>query len=257
MTSPPRLVEVALPLPLFRTFTYAVEREHANPVVPGTRVVVPFRHRREIGICVGPSDAAAPPRAIKAVLDVPDAEPAISASMLSLCRWIAQYYVVPLGIALRCALPVLLTGASAPTPTLKTRRVAVVRRDLDSLLHRDRIFARAPQQRALFELIESLGGRAAVDHLLDQLSFSPSVLKGLAARGLVEIVHEQVTRDPFAARVGAPQPRHSPTPAQSAAIEAMAAGSPGDVFLLHGVTGSGKTLVYIDLLKRVVRWRSA
>ena len=48
----PRFVEVALPLPLFQTFTYAVDREPTNPVVPGTRVIVPVRKRRAVGICV-------------------------------------------------------------------------------------------------------------------------------------------------------------------------------------------------------------
>jgi len=156
----PRYAEVALPLPLFRNFTYVVEEEPRHPLVPGTRVVVPLRNQREVGVCVGVADSSPHASKAKPILDVPDAEPAVDASMLALCRWIAEYYVVPLGVALRCALPALLTGAADPTPARKTRRVVVLRRHLPSLLHRDRIFARAPQQRALFELIESLGGGA-------------------------------------------------------------------------------------------------
>jgi primosomal protein N' (replication factor Y) (superfamily II helicase) len=253
----PPLAEVALPLPLFRTFTYAVSGTPRNPLVPGTRVVVPLRGGSEVGIYLGPGDPAtlvsATGKAVEAkpIVDVPDAEPAVTPGLLALCRWIAEYYVVPLGVALRCALPVLLTGASAPTPAQKTRRVVTVRRHLESLLHRERIFARAPQQRALFELIESLGGRAAVDHLLEQLDFSPSVLKGLVARGLVEVAEEVVARDPFLGRAGTPTPL-VPTGAQRAAIDAAAGAGPGEVMLLHGVTGSGKTLVYIELLRKVV-----
>jgi primosomal protein N' (replication factor Y) (superfamily II helicase) len=251
----PRYAEVALPLPLFRTFTYAVEEEPRNPLVPGARVVVPLRNKREVGVCVAVGDSSPHAAKAKPILDVPDAEPAVDGPMLALCRWIADYYVVPIGVALRCALPVLMTGAADPTPARKTRRVVVLRRHLPSLLHRDRIFARAPQQRALFELIESLGGRGAVDHLLEQLSFSPSVLKGLVARGLVEVEDEVVSRDPFASRQRAPSPDHEPTPAQRAAVEAMARGGPGETFLLHGITGSGKTLVYIELLREVVERR--
>ena len=249
------LAEVALPLPLFNTFSYRVADGLANAVVPGTRVVVPFRNRKEIGICVGftePTDAA---RVYKSILEAPDAEPAIDASMLELCRWMASYYVAPLGVVLRCALPAALTGAAAPTPSRKTRRVAVITNELSSLMHRDRVFARTKQQRALFELLESLGGRSAVDHLLEQLSFSPSVLKGLVARNLVRVEEEVVVRDPFATRPLSAGRRHLPTRDQQAAIDALTGAAPGDVFLLHGITGSGKTLVYIELLERVVRQR--
>jgi primosomal protein N' (replication factor Y) (superfamily II helicase) len=249
------LVEVALPLPLFTTFSYRADRAFANAIVPGTRVVVPFRNRQEIGVCVGFTEPTDATRRYKSILEVPDAEPAIDASMLELCRWIASYYVVPLGVALRCALPTLMTGAAAPTPAQKVRRVAVITNELLSLMHRDRIFARSPQQRTLFELLESLGGRSPVEHLVERLDFSPSVLKGLVARNLVAIEHEVVSRDPFAARPQVATRRHDPTPDQRRAIDAVAGGAPGEVFLLHGITGSGKTLVYIELLEQVVRER--
>ncbi|AHG90362.1 primosomal protein N [Gemmatirosa kalamazoonensis] len=246
------LAEVALPLPLFRTFTYAVPERLRHPLVPGSRVVVPLRTGKEVGIYLGPGDprslgSAAP----KAILDAPDAEPSVTPALLAVCRWIADYYIVPLGVALRCALPALLTGAAAPEPAQRTRRVATVRRHLESLLHRERIFGRAPQQRALFELLESFGGRAAVDHLTERMAFSPSVLKGLVARGLVEVRDEIVARDPFASRAGSATPP-VPSAEQRAAVEAIAAGRGGETFLLHGVTGSGKTLVYIELLRQVL-----
>jgi primosomal protein N' (replication factor Y) len=246
------LVDVALPLPLFRTFTYAVEGR-GEPLDAGTRVLVPFRNRKEIGIVVGEGsarDGITP----KPVAAIPDDAPVLDAPMLALCRWIAQYYVVPLGVALRCALPAALSGADDPVPAQKRRRVARIVRDLPSLLHRDNLFARAPQQRALFELIESLGGRVAVEHLLERLTFSPSVLKGLVARGVVAIEQDVVARDPFATR-RTEAPPLVPSPAQENAIAALRAGRAGETFLLHGITGSGKTLVYIELLRTLVEER--
>jgi len=122
-------------------------------------------------------------------------------------------------------------------------------------MHRDCVFKTAKQQRALFELLESLGGRSPVEHLLDQLKFSPSVLKGLEQRGFVSIEEEIVGRDPFARRPPVQAMPHAPTREQQAAINALRAGSAGEIFLLHGVTGSGKTQVYIELLREVVEQR--
>ena len=249
---PPRFVEVALPLPLFQTFTYAVEEGLANPVAIGSRVVVPLRSGKEIGIVVGASDASPLKRKPKAVIESPDAEPAVGPSLLELCKWMADYYIVPLGVTLRTALPAALTGAEDPHPTRKTQRVVRLGVDIPSLLQRDKVFARARQQRAVFEAIESLGGRTTVEQLSSQVEFSPSVLKSLEKRGYVIIENEEVERDPFSARGGISATRLQPTPAQQHAIDAMASAEKGEVFLLHGITGSGKTLVYIELLRRIV-----
>ncbi|HKW12425.1 MAG TPA: primosomal protein N' [Gemmatimonadaceae bacterium] len=247
------LVDVALPLPLFRTFTYAVEGR-GEPLDAGMRVLVPFRNRKEIGIVVGAGsvrEGITP----KPIVAIPDDAPVLDAAMLALCRWISQYYIVPLGVALKCALPAALSGADAPVPAQKRRRVARLARELPSLLNRDTIFARAPQQRALFELIESLGGRVAVEHLVEKLTFSPSVLTRLVERGLVAIDQDVVARDPFQSRASPAARPLVPSPAQETAITALRASQPGETFLLHGITGSGKTLVYIELLRTLVEER--
>src|SRR5256714_9836870 len=116
-TASPQFVQVALPLPLFQTFTYAVEDGLANPVRIGSRVIVPLRNDKEVGICVGLSDASPLKRKPKAVVDSPDVETAIGASLLALCRWVADYYLVPPRVVLRAVLPAALTGAHAPPPS--------------------------------------------------------------------------------------------------------------------------------------------
>ena len=247
-----RLVEVALPVPLFQTFVYSLDGEYDHEARVGSRVLVPFRKRQEIGIVVA-LDAKAPARGVvKAISAIPDAEPALDDSLLALSRWISDYYVVPIGIVMRTVLPALLTGAAQPHPSIKTRRTVRIRDDIPTLLQREKAFARAPQQRALFELIESLGGATSVEHLLEQLQFSPSVLKALERRALITIERERVERDPFAARIGRVEPRHVLTAEQVAVVDRMKSGRAGEVFLLHGVTGSGKTLVYIELLREIV-----
>lgn len=251
-----RFVDVALPVPLFQTFTYSLEKsQNTANVVNGMRVVVPFRQRRMIGVIVN-ANASKPARGkIRSVLELPDNTPVLSESMLRLCTWIADYYIVPIGMTVRSALPVLLTGAAKPNPSRKTRRVVKIRDDIPSLLLRDKAFARAPQQRAAFELLESLGGMSSVEHLREQLNISASVLKGLEKRALITIETEEVSRDPFVNRVKPPEHRHIPTQEQANAITTLESGESGEVFLLHGITGSGKTLVYIELLRTIVHER--
>ena len=250
--SPARLIDVALPVPLFRTFSYAVDRDFVHPIGVGSRVVVPWRNRAEVGIVVATDVAAVDGVNYKAVSAVPDADPALAPALLATCQWMADHYVAPLGIALRSAIPAGLTGAAAPTPAGKTKRTLVLGAPIDSLMERDRLFRRARRQRDVYEFLEASGGRAAVAHVVERLGVSGSVIDALVARGLAMLDREAVDRDPFALRVGAPHVAHQPTPAQRLAIDRISAGAPGDVFLLHGVTGSGKTLVYLDVLRRVV-----
>ncbi len=245
------LIDVALALPLFRTFTYRVPDGPTGSVAIGSRVLVPFRNRNEIGIVVGGAEAREGMK-VKDIVSAPDTAPVMDAPMLELCRWIADYYIVPLGVALRSALPAALTGANAPVPPRKTRRVVEITTELTSLLQRDATFARAPQQRAVYELLEAIGGRAAVELLREQIDFTPSVLSGLEKKGLVRVGVETVDRDPFLTRARRAPDTHVPTDAQRNALDRLALAQPGHVALLHGITGSGKTLVYIELLRRVV-----
>src|SRR4051812_988093 len=231
------LVSVALPLPLFKPLTYAVPDEFGERVSVGSRVIVPVRGRHELGFVVG-RDVAANGVKAKPISDAPDEAPVLDASLLKLCQWIADYYAAPIGVVLRTALPAALTGRDVPTPTQKHRRVARLVTDLPTLIERDTTFARSKKQRELFELLESLGGSAPVELLLERMSFSPSVLTGLVDRGIAAIDAEVVERDPFASRNTPHDPRHTPTADQQRAIDALAAARAGETFLLRGVTGS-------------------
>lgn len=246
------LVEVALPVPIPRNFSY----RSAEPLAPGTRVRVPFGGRKLVGWVVGP---ATPPRELNRLRDVDavlDDVPGVPPDVLELCRWISDYYLTPLGLVLRGALPAALSQAGRTGAPEKTRRVVRIARELPTLTLREEAFGRAHRQRECYEALESMGGQADMQHLAGQLGFSAAVVKGLAERGLVELSDERTERDPFAALDPGPPARHPPTPAQAAALDELtgAAGQGADApFLLYGVTGSGKTLVYIELLREVVQ----
>ncbi|MGV3707922.1 MAG: replication restart helicase PriA, partial [Gemmatimonas sp.] len=210
----------------------------------------PFRNRKEIGICLGAVD---PPDGVtlKPLDAVVESSPSFSEPLLQTAEWIARWYAAPLGMTLRAMLPAGLTKVSAPSTAVRTRRVVRIANELASLLQREQLFARAPQQRAVYELLEAQGGSAPADSLIAQADCSPGVLTAMVKRGLVTIHEETHARDPFTTRpVVIPPPQ--PTPAQTAAIRAILAGDPGQTFLLHGITGSGKTLVYIEVLRDIV-----
>ncbi|HET9441039.1 MAG TPA: primosomal protein N' [Longimicrobiales bacterium] len=249
------LVEVALPIPLPKTFTYRVPGGGAQP---GTRVRVAFGPRKLMGWIVGYADAATEVSRIRDVDALLENEPSLAPDVLELCRWVSDYYVLPLGQVLRTALPAVLGGGVQIDEPAKTRRVVRLTRELPSLQERDDLFKRAQRQRELYEMLETLGGSDDVAHLTTQLGFSHAIVKGLVARELATFVDERIERDPFAAMPVLPASQFQLTAAQQNAVARLTAAARSSApasspFLLRGVTGSGKTLVYIELLKEVVQ----
>jgi primosomal protein N' (replication factor Y) len=305
---------VALPLPLYSTYTYRIPEALADRIVPGARVVVPLRQREMIGLVVD-TDGEAPASPARDVLGAPDGEPALPALLLRTARWIADYYGAPLGLTLRAVLPggmwgesqVIVTrvergpatggvggqviewldehGGEAAVAALArglkrpvwdvvdrlarvgavtlrveppdtdadraTERLLVLAGEPPSLLERDALFKRKARQRALYEAVEALGGRTPVRHVLEQLGFSDSVIRGLVKARLALVEAAERVRDPFADTPASPPP--SPrTAAQETALATIASLAPGDGALLFGVTGSGKTLVYLEAVRRVL-----
>ncbi|HSL70286.1 MAG TPA: primosomal protein N', partial [Longimicrobiales bacterium] len=250
------LLEVALPVPVPHTFTYRT----SDSIGPGTRVQVRFGGRRLTGWVVGPTPEQREPKNLRDIESVLESQPSVPADVLELCRWIADYYLAPIGLVLRTALPVVLSDGVRLEQPLKKRKVVRIIRELPSLQERDELFGRAVRQRALYELLETLGSAQDLSQLISHQGFSSALVRALEERGLVAVTEQAVERDPFAAMPSPDPPALIPTPAQQAALAELAgavarpdSSAPATApFLLHGVTGSGKTLVYIELLRAVL-----
>ncbi len=260
-TGAERLVSVAVPVPRLGLLTY--QAPPGVTLAPGMRVRVPLGSRSLIGFVASTSvdDAAAaaarkPDAAIKQILEVLDGEPFFPEDVLRLALWTADYYLCGPGETLAAASPPFARGRRF---AFKQQRVA---RLLRAAAPDDKLTPK--QQDALARLVEAPDGIAIA--ALQKRDISSAVLAGLARRGFIVIEDEVVERDPFAeAEAEATQSSGAagespfaitPTDEQQRALtelNQLAAQGKFDVALLHGVTGSGKTQIYLRLADAVRR----
>ena len=134
---------------------------------------------------------------------------------------------------------------------VQRRRVAVLPNETLSLLEREQRFERAPARAALYQQLESAGGRLHVPALLEASGVSRGALDAMVKQGLVSIELEESRRDPFSDIRGTAPPAEL-TAAQHGALAELAALQPGQTALLFGVTGSGKTAVYLERVRQMI-----
>ena len=242
----PRFLEVAVPSPLYRSFDYLPPPD-TNPAAlkPGVRLTLPFGRREVVGVLLGVLPRSAVPAArLKAARRLLDDTPLIPEDMLALARWAADYYRHPIGEVVQALLPATLRRgrpAVAVVRPLWRLNAAGWDADLSSL-------ARAARQRALHALLLKHPSGLDAQTLTAELPGHASALKGLAKRGWIE----QHVR-PVDGRAAVPAAGLRLNRAQEAAAETIIAGLGGyRAFLLHGVTGSGKTEVYLAAIAAAV-----
>ena len=116
----PRELEVAVPVSLDQRFSYRITDALADRLALGARVLVPFGPRVLVGVALGWGDGSFSHGKVKDVLDVldPPDQPALTEEMLTLCRWVSEYYVAPIGEVCRLALPGLLTSVDGRVATI-------------------------------------------------------------------------------------------------------------------------------------------
>jgi len=243
------ILRLALPSPLRRLFDY-LPPAGVSPAAlqPGVRLRVPFGRREVVGILVELSDhSEVPAEKLKPALELLDSKPPLPAPLFKLCLWTAQYYQHSLGDTLSWALPVLLRQGE-PAEARQERYWHVA----EDASPDDPRLVRAPRQR---EALKAIAQHAhGLPHaLLSKLQLNKDSLDLLLEKGLVRI--ESRRSRPTRGHSGGwlLQAELTLNTQQRAAFEAVSAGLGGfQAFLLAGVTGSGKTEVYLQLIHRVL-----
>ncbi len=245
------LASVAVGRPVRGEFTYVVPEALTGRLSPGQRILVPFGRSMTLGFFLGP---AVPPAEgasvkLKPILKVLEDSPSLPPDLIALLRFAAEHYRYPLGEVIRGALPPGLSTAQdekEARPDIQEFAVALVTETPDLL-------RRAPAQSAALAYLLAVGGRAPLEEVAHAIPGARETLKKLAARGLVRL--DQVVLAP-GVREGLGQNRPERlTPEQAAAVDVLhtAVDTPGfQPFLLHGVTGSGKTEVYLRAVERAL-----
>jgi primosomal protein N' (replication factor Y) len=244
-------VRVALDTPLRRLFDYLPPRDSDHDAQAGVRVRVPFGRQHLIGVVqslVTQSDV--PAEKLKAVLEVIDATPVIDAQVMQLLEWAAQYYHHPLGEVISTALP-KLAREGAPSRAL-TERWFASESGLRALEAGE--LRRAPRQRELLEALRAAEGMTS-DALTEKHEDWRTAMRALVARGFVSS-SEDADVPPPAAQGDALLRNAGPalSPEQAAAVQSINdAHGRFAPFLLYGITGSGKTEVYLHTVEQTLR----
>ncbi len=317
------LVDIALPVPLDRTFTYLVPTHLQPRATAGSRALVPFGKKLLTGVIIG-TVAQTSVTSLKQIRDILDLQPSFTDEMLKLTRWIADYYFAPWGEVLRSAIPqafaqeskkvvrltahnvlslieetktsarkqhqILLALAQKSPATIahlrdKTRAASIhsilsemkqkgwisieenvepaVRAKTELVVRKadleNEIISTLPRklsasQMRILNALPPDGAKIPAKELLKKTKTSLSTLRLLASKQLVLVSQDESIRAGEYGPVEVP-PAFALNPHQAKALEAIAEASDAGsykTFLLHGITGSGKTQVYIEAIKRVL-----
>lgn len=240
------IVEVALPVPLRRVFDYHVPDEYVKQLQPGMRLLVPFGRRKLTGLVVRLKNTTdVPVGKIKSVLSLVDINPVIRPPLFRLLLWVADYYQQPLGEVVKVALPgIYMPKASDLTKTYQLSGSVVpgeVRRSL----------SRAPNQQKIITFMLDNNSPVTREQLKQHISGWRAALNSLIKKQVVEVGIDQQKWPVEDLKSTSAVPRLSKD--QNTVIAQICAYL--DCFkvsLLQGVTGSGKTEVYLRVAEQVL-----
>lgn len=250
------IIEVAIPLPLDQTFSYRVPESLRHGVETGRRVLVPFGRRKLTAYILG--FAGDEGRELREIVELLDDGPLFTPEELEFYRWAAAYYLHPLGEVIKAALPAGIniqssrkaSGEDSPEEVLTGGRTIKTETFFSAMPSPQPV--RVPKGKAadLLAILQERGEASAAILRREFGDVAPQ-LHRLRKLGLVAATAREVYRDPFRAEVFEHDTPLALNSSQAAALESITATLSGrkfTPFLLYGVTGSGKTEVYLQAI---------
>ena len=236
---------------------YSIPEECRGKVAVGGRVAVPLRNKEVFGTVLELLVTSSFPH-VKPIsrLLISEEAPLLSPQLMQLATWMSDYYVTPLHTVLRSFLPGTVRDDSIAA---KTRRViSLIKKPSDA--DWERLRGRAPQQEKILQLLLGASEKISLTTLLEQTGASTSSINALAKAGWIAIEEEVYARDPFAGEKVLPSLPPTLNADQEKVVEILyqeldsiaEKKSSSLPFLLHGVTGSGKTEVYLRAIERAL-----
>jgi primosomal protein N' (replication factor Y) len=244
----PSYARVIIDRSIQRELDYAIPDLFAEKIGIGSRVRVPFRERSALATVVAllETSEAEGIRPIEAL--VGDA-PILSQKLIELARWMSAYYCCPIEAVMRSLLPQVIRQAEV---SWKKQLFVSAAKEIgaDEL---EKLRRRAPRQAELMEAVSKLSGAVPAAELLRRVSLDNQTLRALEKRGFIRLHEEAVARDPHADEQFLASTDLTLNPEQAVALtaieEALANPTAAKPILLHGVTGSGKTEIYLQAIQ--------
>ncbi len=242
------LLQVALPVPLYRVFDYQALADKAILPAVGSRVEVPFGRQTLIGIVIAhiaEANSDVPSNKLKPIIRQLDDEPILNSQMLNLAYWLARYYHYPLGDVIAVMLPSLVRQGKPLDLLITHWRILPHVADGD-------FRANAIKQKQQFDMLKLHGERGASEEVLLLEGMQRSFLKTLEEKGLIERYIEPKAAPKAVSLAKMPLDLNAE---QAQAVDAIIAAHKAEEytgFLLNGITGSGKTEVYLQAMQAVL-----
>src|SRR6478609_1642295 len=247
-----RYVRVIVDRAIHRELDYSLPENLMNRVGVGSRVRVPFREKSALATVVAVTEQSEA-KGIRLIEAIIGDGPVLSEPLLELARWIGTYYCCPIETVMRSMLPQVIRRAEVGW---KKQLFVHPRHNIDQD-EIEKLRRRAPRQAELLEAISKLEKPIRAAELLRQTALDNQTLRALVKRGLAELREEAVVRDPhgdeqFIATSNLVL-NEEQTHALNEVVQALDAPANAKPILLHGVTGSGKTEIYLQAIREILK----